>query len=320
MIALNILVFIVSCVALAFSGKWLIGALAGVARFLGWREFVVAFLIMSFASSIPNLFLGISSALSGIPELSFGDVVGGNVIDMTIVVALAVLLSGKGLPAESKMVQNSAFFIFFIAVLPVVLIWDGVLSRIDGIILIFAFVFYVFWLFSKQERFAKAYDNTEKRGLFERSKNFLRDLFVIALSAGILALASQGIIMSSSFFAQTFGLPLFLIGMLVVGLGNAMPEAYFSIICARKGQNWMILGNLMGSVAICATLVLGTVVLIKPVVISDLSALLVARLFLIISAMVFFLFIRSGKRVTKKEALVLLLVYIAFIAAEISIK
>ncbi len=320
MIILNIFIFLVSCAALAFSGKWLIGALARVARFLGWREFVVAFLIMSFASSIPNLFLGISSALSGIPELSFGDVVGGNVIDMTIVVALAVLLGSKGLPAESKMVQNSALFTLFIAVLPVVLIWDGILSRIDGVVLILAFFFYVFWLFSKQERFAKIYNHAEKLGLFERFKNFLKDLFVIILSAGILALASQGIIMSSSFFAKVLGLPLFLIGILIVGLGNAMPETYFSIISARKGQNWMILGNLMGSVAIPATLVLGTVVLIKPVVIHDLSALFVARFFLIISALFFFFFIRSESKVTKKEALVLLLIYVVFILIEIFIR
>lgn len=316
----NILIFIVSCLALAFAGRWLIGSLAGVARFLGWREFVVAFVIMSFASSIPNLFLGISAALRGIPELSFGDVVGGNVVDLTIVVALAAILCKRGLPADSRMVQNSAVFTLFIAILPLVLVSDGELSRIDGIILISSFLFYVFWLFSKQERFTKVYNHAKEKSPLKRFTNFLKDLFVIALSAGILILASQGIIISSSFFAAALGLPLFLIGVLIVGLGNAMPETFFSAISARKDQCWMILGNLMGSVVVAATLVLGTVVLIKPVVITDFTSLIAARFFLIIAVIFFFFFIRSDKEITKKEAFILFSIYFIFILTEILVR
>lgn len=320
MLALNILIFIVSCLALAFSGKWLIGALAGVARFFGWREFVVAFVIMSFASSIPNLFLGISSALAGIPELAFGDIVGGNVVDMTLVVALAAFLSQKGLPAESKMVQNSAVFTMFIAVLPLLLIWDGNLSKVDGVILIGSFFLYLFWLFSKQERFSKNYNHAKNCGLLEKLRNFLKDIFIILLSVAVLILASQGIMMSSFYFAKAFNFPLFMIGILIVGLGNAMPETYFSILSARKGQCWMILGNLMGSVVVAATLVLGIVVLIRPVVITDFSSLFVARLFLIVSALFFFFFLRSGQKITRKEAVILFLIYIIFVLSEIFVK
>lgn len=315
---LSILIFLVSCLALALSGKWLIGALAGVARFLGWREFVVAFFIMSFASSIPNLFLGISSALSGIPELSFGDVVGGNVIDLTLVAALAVFLSKKGgLPAESRMVQRSAIFTIFIAILPLLLIWDKTLSRTDGLILILSFLFYVFWLFSKHENFAKVYNHETEKSLLKKFANFLRDLFIVILSIAILILSSQGIIMSSSFFADFFKVPLFLVGLLIVGLGNAIPETYFSIFSARKGQCWLILGNLMGSVIVCATLVLGTVAIIKPIIINDISSLATARFFLIIAAIFFLFFMRSDRKITKKEAFFLLFIYILFIIAEI---
>ena len=85
MILLYILIFIVSCLLLAFSSSWLVGALLRIAKFLGWKEFVVGFFIMAVATSLPNLFIGIISALNKVPELSFGDVVGANIFDLSLI-------------------------------------------------------------------------------------------------------------------------------------------------------------------------------------------------------------------------------------------
>jgi len=289
-----------------------------MARFLGWREFVVAFFMIAFAASIPNLFVGISSALHKIPQLSFGEVVGGNVIDLTLAVALAALIA-KGLPAESRVVQTSSIFTIAIAVLPLLLILDGLLGRGDGIILILAFFFYLFWLFSKKERFTKIY-NTPKIPILKEFKIFIKDLGRVILGIMILLLAAEGIVRSVSFIAQSLNLSIALIGILIVGLGNALPETYFAIASARKGQTWMILGNLMGSVIVPATLVLGIVALICPIEILDFSPFAIARFFLIISALFFLFFVRTGKKITKKEALFLLGIYILFVTAEILTK
>ena len=143
MILFYVLIFIVSCGLLFWSGSFLVGALMRMAKFLGWREFVVAFFVMAFAGSAPNLFVGISSALHKIPQLSFGEIVGGNVIDLTLAIALATLIA-KGLPAKSRLVQGSSIFTIIIAILPILLILDGILSRGDGIILILVFFFYIF--------------------------------------------------------------------------------------------------------------------------------------------------------------------------------
>jgi cation:H+ antiporter len=111
-----------------------------------------------------------------------------------------------------------------------------------------------------------------------------------------------------------------LIGILVVGVGNCLPEIYFAIISARKGQTWMILGDLMGSIITPATLVLGLVALIHPIEIVDFSPFAIARFFLIISALFFFFCVRSGRKITRKEAIFLLFVYIAFVATELIFK
>ena len=315
MLWLYILIFLASCVLLYFAGNWVIGGLMRIAKFLGWKEFVVAFFVMAFAASLPNLFVGISSAFHRIPQLSFGDIVGGNLVDLTIVVALAALVA-KGLPAESRMVQTSSIFTILIAILPLLLILDGKLGRGDGILLILVFFLYIFWLFSKKERFAKVYEG-ETESIAKEFKIFFKSLGKIIFGIILLLLAAEGIVRSAAFFAQSLNLPLALIGILIVGLGNALPETYFAVISAKKGETWMILGNLMGSVIVPATLVLGIVALICPIEIIDFSPFAIARFFLIISALFFLFFVRTGRKITRKEALFLLLIYIAFVATEI---
>jgi len=312
---LYILIFIASCAGLYFAGELVVGSLMRTAKFLGWREFVVAFIVIAFAATLPNLFVGITSAINKIPELSFGDVVGGNVIDLTLAVALAALVA-KSLPADSRTVQTTSFFTTTIAILPLLLILDGELGRGDGLVLILTFGFYLWWLFSKQERFTKVY-NENKIPLSKRLPTLLKDIGKIILGITILILASKGIVESALFFAETFNLSLSLIGILIVSLGNALPETYFAIASARKGQTWMILGDLMGSIIAPATLVLGIVVLICPIQIPDFSPFVIARLFLIISAFFFFIFLRTGKKITRREAIFLLGIYVAFVLTEI---
>lgn len=313
-----ILIFLFSIFLLYIGGNLLIDCLVRVSKFLGWREFVVAFFTMSIAASIPNLFIGISSVIHGIPQLSFGDIVGGNLVDLTIVVALAAFVAG-GITSQSRLIQTSALFTAVIAILPVLLIIDGRLGRGDGILLILIFVFYAFWLFSKQERFTKVYDGSETPPIKE-FKVFLKDVGKIILGVALMLVAAEGMVRSTHFFAGALNLPITLIGILIVGLGNALPEAYFAIVSARKGQTWMILGDLMGAVITSATLVLGIVAILSPIVIPDFSPFAVARFFLIISAIFFYFIVRTDHKISKKEAFFLLTVYVTFVLVEIFIK
>jgi len=329
-------IFIISCFILFWSGSHLVKSLMGIARYLHLREFVVAFFVMAFAGSLPNLFIGINSALQGIPELSFGEIVGGNALDLTLAVALAVLIGGNALQVKSKMVQTSTFFTTVIAILPLILIWDGTLSRKDGWILLIAFFLYLLWLFSKEERFRKVYKGDKKKtehkpvlsfvdfiihrqpyNPFRRFRIFLKNFMGVLFFLALLLIASWGVVESAQAFAAFLGISLPLIGILIVGLGNALPETYFAIASARKHQTWMILGDLMGSVIVCATLVLGVVVLIHPIENIDISPFVIARVFLIIAAIFFFIAIRTDSKITKKEALFLLLIFIIFFIAEI---
>jgi len=301
---------------LFLSSEWLIKSLAKIAQFLNWREFVFALFIVAFACSLPNLFIGISSVIQGVPELSLGEILGGNIVDLTIAVALAAIISKNGLIVKSRTVQGTAIFTFLVALLPLILIADHSLSRFDGIILLFTFIGYVYWLFSKQERFTRHYEENEKT---TKLKDILKQLGILLGSLVLLILAADGVVSSSMFFAETLNLPIILIGILIVGAGNALPEIFFSIQAAKKGDDWMVIGGLMGAVISVSTLVLGIVALLHPFRIDpiDFSLLFVTRVFLIIAAIFFLLFIRTGHAISRKEGIYLFVIYLLFVITQI---
>jgi len=314
MFFLYLIIFAISFITLILSSSLLISALIKLAKFLGWKEFVVAFFTMALAGSLPNLSVGLSSIIHQVPQLSFAEIVGGNITNLTLTVALAAIISQRGLTLASRTVQGSAVFTLIVAVLPLLLIADGVLSRTDGLILILTFAIYVYWLFKKEDRFSKPYNKIKKALTF---KTAFQNIGILIGSVALLLLAAEGIVRSATFFSISLNFPLVLIGTLVIGLGNALPEILFGVQAARRGNDWLVVGNVMGAVIIPVTLVLGLVAFLHPIKIVDFSPFAIGRFFLIVAAICFLLFLRTGQKITKKEAIFLLFIYLSFVLAEL---
>lgn len=314
MIFFQILIFILAALVLARSGALVVQILSRIARYLKWSEFIVAFILMAFVSSFPELFVGISSIIHGIPEVSFGNIIGANVINLTLAVGLAVVFLG-GLNVERKIVKSDSIFTVFSALLPLILILDKELSRIDGVILLLSFFVYISWIFSKKERFHRIY-NDANWGL----KQFLKDIVVFLGSIVLLFASAELLIWSATSFAAAMGVPTLVVGILFIGSGTALPETYFVVKAAMRGKKEMILGNLMGCVVVTSLFILGLVALLSPIKIADFSPYFAARLFLLISAIFFLIIIRTGEKITKKEALFLIFIYLAFVVTEILLK
>ncbi len=312
-----ILVFLFSFIVLFWSSNFILEILKKIAKFLSWKEFVVAFLTIAFATTIPNLIIDVISAINGVPQLALADVFGTNIVDLTLIVGLSALVSRAGLSLSSRTVQMSAFFTVGVAILPLLLIFDNNLSRGDGILLLSAFIFYLGWLFQKKERFEKIYDkiNEPLSRLY-----FLKNLFLLVFSTIFLLLAGQGVVKSTVFLSKYFNLPLVFFGVLLVGFMNALPELTFTFQAARKSQDWFIAGNVMGSVIMTSTLCLGIVALIFPFEIPNLTTLAIARSFLLFVSLLFLIFIKTDKKITQTEGLCLLCIYVLFLLIEVSLK
>ncbi len=304
--------------ALYPASQWLIDGLVRLARFLNWREFVVSFFVIALASSLPNFVVGLAAIRQGVPQLSFGDVTGNNMGAITLAVALAVFLSRrKVLVTNSRVTQITALFTTLAAVLPLLLAWDNTLSRGDGLMLLALFSLYVGWLFSKKENFSNnssASRNNPVSG--PRLGAIFANLGWMFLGLLLLLAAGQVVVVAASFFARSFDVPIIMLGFLVTGLGSALPEIYFAAVSAKREENWIILGNLMGSVIIPSTLVLGFVAVASPFDFHHLTSFASVRLWVAVPALLFIWFVRSERRITWWEAAILLIPYLGFISSQ----
>src|SRR3990172_1501065 len=141
----NAALFLLSCITLVFSGGVLVKSLTRIAQFLRLSEFVVAFVIMAVATSLPELFVGISAALAHYPSLALGTVIGSNIADITLVGGIMIVLARK--ITIERAVRTDALLMVGIAALPLILMILGrELSRIDGTILILVFLSYLYYL------------------------------------------------------------------------------------------------------------------------------------------------------------------------------
>jgi cation:H+ antiporter len=177
-----------------------------------------------------------------------------------------------------------------------------------------SFLFYVYWLFRKQDRFVKEYE--EEGEEIETKIGYLKHILIFLGSLVVVIFSAEGIIHSSIEFANILGVTEGLIGIFLGGTGVALPEIYFSIKLASKGRSWMILGGLMGAVALSSTLVLGVVALVNPIVINDFEPYIISRIFLIFSGLIFWFFVRTNNRLMKREAFILLFIYFSFLLSE----
>jgi len=309
---LYLLLFIISCLALAKSGTMVVRSLINIAQYLNWRKFIVASLMMGFVSSTPELFVGITAAINGKSQLSFGNIIGSNILLLTLVIGISVLWGGKIL-LKGRFLEKSYLYMGFYALLPLILMIDGAINRIDGIILIISLVFYLKQLKDIQGRYKK------ELGKEEEEHRFFKDLGLFLLAMVIMIASSQGIVFSAGRLALQLNLSLTLIGLLVVAIGTSLPEITFGLRSAMMNQKEMLLGNIFGSIVVNSALVLGITALISPFKIFNSSLYITALISTIIVVILFTIFSKTHEAVTRKEAKILIGVYILYFLIQLLI-
>ena len=314
---LYILLFLISCIVLVKAGSQAIKCLAKIAKHLKWSEFTTAFLLMGFITSLPELFVGVTSALHLKPEISLGNVLGSNIINLTLAIALPVFIAGA-LRAKTALSQRTSIYTVMIGVLPILLMSDGILSRIDGVVLLLILSLYIWNVSQKKDLFQEDTSHNIKKD-FSLNKGLLKSIILFSIFIVLLLLSAEGIVFSSSEIAKSFGIPLLIIGIVLVALGTNLPELVFSIKAASLGHKDMILGNLMGSVIANSSLVLGVTVLIHPIRIFSFSPYLTSMIFTVVIGLLFLIFIQKDKMISRKESFVLLFLYLLFILTQVGL-
>ncbi len=304
--------FALAFLVLAYSSRILIRSLANVAYFLRISDYAASFILMGFATSIPELFVALSSGVNGTPALSFGNIIGANILNVTLLLGIIALVAG-GIKNRDQSIKTDAWIIFMIAVMPLLLVWDGNLDRPDGLVLILLYFWYLNRLFVQRKILGKTFDLFG--GKFRGAGWVLKEVALFILGIVLLLAASGFVVTEAQKLTKILNLDLGIFGILIVAFGTTVPELSFGIKSVLMKHEQMTLGNAIGSVAVNSTLILGLLALISPFSMEFIPNLKLSIAALVISLWLFNIFLTSEKpKISQREGLILLLVYFAFAA------
>jgi cation:H+ antiporter len=276
-------------------------------RALHFPEFIVSFFIIALISVLPESTISIISAFDGKPELGLGTLLGSNIADLTLVFGIIALVSSNGINVKSKILKNN-FYYLILFLFPLLLGFDGVFSRIDGLILILAGSLFFIKIYRDSNRFHKKFNNAQRQPFF-------KSLFFLILSFGILLLSAFFTVKFAVDFSNDVKIPAVIVGLTIIALGTCLPELIFSIKAVKKNHSDLALGDLLGTVITDSTIILGLVALIFPFSYNPYT-IYVTGTVMFLSGILVVSFMRSERVLSKKEGIFLILFYILFIFVE----
>lgn len=279
---------------------------ARLAESFRMSKYTVGFLIVAVISILPETFISINAALTGIPSFGLGMLFGSNIADLTLVFAIIIFITGRGLKIESKILKNHRVYPFILLV-PLLLGFDGYFTRLEGATLIITGA--AFYYVALKNGMDGTTVNAAARGA--RYKSILMLLF----SMVVLLVGSHLVVVSATSLATSIGVSPILIGMLVVGLGTTMPELLFSLKSVKKQEDSLAVGDVLGTVLADATIVVGIIAIISPFAFPT-RIIYITGAFMVGASFLLFHFMSSGRTLTKKEAVSLFIFWIAFVLVE----
>ncbi len=287
------------------------------------KVFVFSAILLAMATSFPELFVGITSALEESPHLSLGNVLGANIANISLVAGLSAFIIGK-VNVHGEFIRREVWMAILAGVIPLVLVFDGTLSRVDGLILLATYGAYATSFF--KDRFMQIALHHRKEGYIHRfMRNFThpqidgrkaRDFARLFVGLGLLLFSADVIVRMAKEIAVISNLPIFLVGLILLSVGTTLPELAFSIRSLEDKEPTMFFGNLLGSIIANSTLILGVTATIYPVEVVAFQEVMVAGAFFIVIFLTFWFFVRSKLRLERWEAGLLLLFYLVFVAVE----
>ena len=303
-------VFVVTgLVLLILGGNWLLKAAVALSLRLEIPRIIIGMTIVSFATSAPELIVSVNAALEGLPDLALGNVVGSNIANLGLVLAIVIILVPINVRKSfytvdwPVMIAASLLFFFFIY-------FDGVLNRYEGIVMvIFLFLFLVFLLrFQKPAVEAEVDDQAGHLPLYKA---------VLFLGIGGVGLwgGSELLIHGAVGLASQFGVSDRIIGITIVSVGTSIPELAASIIAVIKKEKAISLGNLIGSNIFNLLAVLGITSIITPIQVVD-QGLLDSDIFWMLGISFLILplvFLPKGLRLGWRDGIALLIYYGLFL-------
>ena len=304
-ILLQVVLLLVGFVFLIKGSDFFVDGASSVASLLKIPTIIVGLTIVAFGTSAPEAAVSITSSWAGSNAMAVGNVIGSNLFNMLMVIGIAALLSN--LLMEKSVLEKDLPFLVGITVLWAVFIvigWN--ISQIEGIILLVILLAYIIYLV-RSARKSKDADVVEKPKL-SLPKSII---FILVGIAGIV-LGGDLVVNSASDIAIALGMSEALVGLTIVAIGTSLPELVTSITALKKGENQLVIGNVIGSNIFNILFVLGASSAISAIPLD--SSLLIDVLFMVAVTILCYIFGKTQDKYDKKEGIILIALFIVYMA------
>lgn len=305
--ALQIFILLAGLSLILFGANWLVDGSSSIAKRFGISEFVIGLTIVGIGTSTPEMVVSFLSSFQGKADMAIGNIVGSNIFNTMMILGVTAMIAPLAI-TKSNLKKDIPLNI----IVTILLILLGMnftlfgkgqdqLSRIDGVILLAVFAWYIWTSFRSDTA------DSEEDG--EGIKEYKTGISVLLIVAGLAGLIIGGrlFVNSATELAKMFGVSDKFIAITVMAAGTSMPELATCVVAALKGRGQLALGNVLGSNISNILLILGGAALINPLSFSgmtyvDLGAVLLSAIFILGSAYLF-----RKKQLDRFEGIILLL-------------
>lgn len=313
-IAGQIALLIVGFIILIKGADWLVSGASSVASNFKVSKQLIGLTIVAFGTGAPELAVSISSLISGNTDMLLGNVMGSNIINILLLIGVAALINP--IKVNKNTISKELPLLLLISTALVVLFLDtsitgavvNTISRGDALICVLFFAIFLYYIIGLTKKNRKEKKVVEKPK-YKLGKSFL---FVILGLVGVVA-GSQFVVNSASFLASAIGISDRVIALTVVAFGTSLPELVTTITAARRGENELLVGNIIGSNIFNICIVLGIPVVIFGTITPE-SFQAIDIIMLIGSTVLLWMVARKGSPITKREGLLMLLVFALYYA------
>lgn len=251
---------LIGLVGLFFGGEFLVRGSVGIARRLAIPPLLIGLTVVGFGTSTPELLVSVDAALSGVPDIAIGNIVGSNIGNILLIVGLSALVwpirvMGGTLRRDTAVMMAAA-----LVLIPI--FWLGVMGRVSGAVLLAGLIGYLVWAYVKPGTDTAEEDPSPMMPLWQA---------VAWVAVGLVALifGARFLVDGAVNIARGYGISEAFIGLTVVAIGTSLPELATSLIAAFRKQSEIAIGNIVGSNIFNVLGILGVTALIAPIPIAD---------------------------------------------------
>ena len=298
---MEFIIFIVAMGVLIWGADLLIDQSEKIALKFSIPEFIIGATLIALGTSLPEMAASIAASYNERAEIAVANVIGSNVLNITLVLATVFLIASNINPNRDFFAKDSTWALVPVLVF-VLMIIDGVISIFDAMLLLLLMGAYLMFLLHD----ANNIPEEDIEPFDDATFSWIKTLSILLSGLVLVIVGAHYAVESASTIAKSFGVSEWVIGIIMISLGTSLPELTVSISAAIKGKVDMAIGNIIGSNMANTTIVLGAAALVNPLSFNassylfDIATMIVATLILV--------FITANKLYNKSAGISLIII------------